>query len=102
MAKMSFTRIKENVTYILNRAKSIHPSQLARDKGLIGRLVSIINSMLSEEYSEDEIGEILEMIKSTNIDLFNRVIESTKDPVKCRQIHSKYSWHQKLKRMRSK
>jgi len=102
VAKMKFIKIKSEVERVLSRAKSMHPSQLTRNEEIIKRLASIVNSMLSENYEEIEIGEILQMIKSTNVDLFNRVIDLTKNPVKCRQIHSRYSWNIKLKKIRSK
>lgn len=99
MAK-SFDRIKRNVMYILEKIKKVHPSQHARDEATIRELTSIVDSMIENNFSENEIGEILEMIKAVSIQLFNAVIGKSKYSVKCRQIYSKYSWNKRMGKLR--
>jgi len=83
---------------VLDSIRKKHPSQHARDETSIGKLVTTIDHMIEANFSEDEIGEILDMIKATSVELFNQVVSRSRHSAKCRQIHSKYVWRQKLRR----
>ncbi|MEX0569558.1 MAG: hypothetical protein Q6363_010455 [Candidatus Njordarchaeota archaeon] len=96
-----FDRIKHSVTIILESVRKSHPSRHAKDDISINKLVGTIDHMIESNFTEDEIGEILDMIKSTSVELFNQVLSRSKHSVKCRQIHSKYIWRQRLKRART-
>ncbi len=97
---MTFNQIKHRVITILEIVKKRHPSQHARDETSISRLAGIVDHMIESNFPEDNIGEILDLIKTTSVELFNQVLLRSKNSTKCRQIHSKYIWRQKLKRAR--
>lgn len=95
---LTFNQIKHRVVIILESVKKKHPSQHAKDTTSISRLSGIIDHMIESNFPEDNIGEILELIKTTSVELFNQVLLKSKYSTKCRQIHSKYIWRQKLKK----
>ena len=98
---MSFGQIKHRVMVILESVKKKHPSQHAKDETSISRLAGVVDHMIESNFPEDNIGEILDLIKSTSVELFNQVLARSKYSTKCRQIHSKYVWRQKLKRAKA-
>ncbi len=98
---MTFNQLKHRVMVILDAIRKKHPSQHARDETTINRLAGIVDHMIEANFSEDNIGEILDMIKSMSVTLFNQVLTKSKYSTKCRQIHSKYVWRQKLKKARA-